>query len=291
MTALQKVIKVFRMKRKTKVLLGLVIFLLLILAALAVIYFVAFERFVLVSDPAWSYLLPSSELHSMRFELAKNGYRLVIYNASASNLESASSFTPILLSFDCSAILLGPLASNCAVLFEIDVSSMFENAVVYGMWSHECNNFDVTLVSDINSGWQAAVLQTTAQNAAVVYDSEGLNAYEAIKSALPKNTFIGYYDDGQSRLFAKNTISDMNEKQVVLALCPHLNNLYDLISLDNSLSWIVDYRYTKIVPKKQLLGIVLPDLTGFVKNTVGRELSIKGENHTVATLNYKYKAQ
>lgn len=269
------------MKKKTKVLLGLLIFLLVILTALAVVYFVAFERFVLVSDPAWSYLLPSSELFSMRFELAKKGYRLVLYNASASNLDSSSSLTPILLSFDCSVLFLGPLASASAIRFDINVSNLLEKTLVYGMWAQECNNFDVTLVSNVNAGWQEAVSQTMAQNIAVVYDYEGKSAYEAIESVTSKNSINAYYNDNQNKFFARNTISDMNEKQVVLALCPHLEDLYDLVSLDNSISWIVDYRYAQIIPKKQLLGIVLPDLSGFVKNM----------KNSVVTLNYKYKAK
>lgn len=276
------------MKKKTKILLGLLIFFLLILTVLALVYFVAFERFVLVMDPAWSYLLPSSELSSMRFALAQKGYRLVVVHASASYLNDANSFTSLLLSLKCSEILLGPLASASAIEFEINVSSLLENAVVYGMWSQACNNFDVTLISNISAGWQDAITKvstkTMAQNTAMVYDSEAISVFEAINSEISMGTLLEYYYDGSSRLFARNTISDMNEKQVVVALCPHLENLYDLVSLDNSISWIVDYRYAQIIPKKQLLGIVLPDLTGFVKNFVKNHV-----NSLVVTLYYKYE--
>ena len=283
--------KVFNMKRKTKVLLGLCIFLLLIVALLALVYFVVFERFVLVSDPAWSYLLPSSELSSMRFALAKRGYRLVVFDASASHLDDAFSFTPMLLSLKGSVVLLGPLASSAAIRFEVDVSTLLEQAVVYGMWSHECYNFDVTLVSDVNAGWREAAGQTMAQNVAVVYDSDGSSAFEAIESASATNSVIGYFYDGQNKFYASKTISDMNEKQVVLALCPHLEDLYDLVSLDSSISWIVDYRYAQIIPKKQLLGIVLLDLTEFVKRSIGSESFVKGSGKTEATLHYKYEAK
>ncbi len=276
------------MKKKTKILPGLLIFFLLILTVLALVYFVAFERFALVMDPAWSYLLPSSELSSMRIALAQKGYRLVVVHASASYLNDATSFTSLLLSLKCSEILLGPLASASAIEFEINVSSLLENAVVYGMWSQECNNFDVTLISNISAGWQDAITKvstkTMAQNTAVVYDSEAISVFEAINSEISMGTLFEYYYDGSRRLFARNTISDMNEKQVVVALCPHLENLYDLVSLDNSISWIVDYRYAQIIPKKQLLGIVLPDLTGFVKKYVKNQV-----NSLVATLYYKYE--
>ncbi len=284
------------MKKKTKILLGLSIFLLLILTALAFVYFVAFERFVLVMDPAWSYLLPSSELSSMRFALAQKGYHLVVVHASATNLDDSSSFTSLLLSLKCSEILLGPLASASAVQFGIDVTSLLENAVVYGMWSQSCNNFDVTLISNISAGWKDAITKVTtktmAQNVAMVYDSETISVYEAIDSIIATGDFLGYYYDGQSKIFARNTVSDMNEKQVVIALCPHLENLYDLVSLDTSISWIVDYRYSQIIPKKQLFGTVLPDLTGFVKNYVNVPKDTDGASgDTVDTLYYKYEAK
>ncbi len=284
------------MKKKTKILLGLSIFLLLILTALAFVYFIAFERFVLVMDPAWSYLLPSSELFSMRFALAQKGYHLVVVHTSATNLDDSTSFTSLLLSLKGSEILLGPLASASAVQFGIDVTSLFENAVVYGMWSQSCNNFDVTLISNISAGWQDAITKVTtktmAQNVAMVYDSETISVYKAIDSITPTGDFLGYYYDGQSKIFARNTVSDMNEKQVVIALCPHLENLYDLVSLDSSISWIVDYRYAQIIPKKQLFGTVLPDLTGFVKNYVNVPNNTDvTSGYAIATLYYKYEAR
>lgn len=282
------------MKRKTKVLLGLCIFLLLIVAVLALVYFVAFERFVLVSDPAWSYLLPSSELSSMRFALAKRGYRLVVFDASASQLDGASSFTPMLLSLKGSVVLLGPLASASAIRFEVDVSTLLEQAVVYGMWSQACCNFDVTLVSDVNAGWREAAGQMMAQNVAVVYDSDGSSSFEAIESVISKTSLVEYYDDGSNRWFAKNTVDSMKEKQVVVAFCPHLEGLYDLVALDDSIFWIVDYRYAQMIPKKQLFGIVLPDLKALARDTswrAGFGKKVFGEDSEVVSLLYKYESR
>lgn len=282
------------MKRKTKVLLGLCIFLLLIVAVLALVYFVAFERFVLVSDPAWSYLLPSSELSSMRFALAKRGYRLVVFDASASQLDGASSFTPMLLSLKGSVVLLGPLASASAIRFEVDVSTLLEQAVVYGMWSQACCNFDVTLVSDVNAGWREAAGQTMAQNVAVVYDSDGSSSFEAIESVISKTSLVEYYDDGSNRWFAKNTVDSMKEKQVVVAFCPHLEGLYDLVALDDSIFWIVDYRYAQMIPKKQLFGIVLPNLKALARDTSWRGgfgKKVFGEDSEVVSLLYKYESR
>lgn len=282
------------MKRKTKVLLGLCIFLLLIVAVLALVYFVAFERFVLVSDPAWSYLLPLSELSSMRFALAKRGYRLVVFDASASQLDGASSFTPMLLSLKGSVVLLGPLASASAIRFEVDVSTLLEQAVVYGMWSQACYNFDVTLVSDVNAGWRKAAGQMMAQNVAVVYDSDGSSSFEAIESVISKTSMLEYYDDGSNRWFAKKTVDSMNEKQVVVAFCPHLEGLYNLVALDDSIFWIVDYRYAQMIPKKQLFGIVLPDLKALARDTswrAGFGKKVFGEDSEVVSLLYKYESR
>ena len=299
------------MKKKSKVLLGIIIVLLAILAVAALFYFVIFDRFVLVSDPAWSYLLPSSELFSLRLTLAQKGLRLVVVNPPASSLDDSSSFTPMLLSLASSknvAVLLGPLASYCAVQFDVEVSVLLENSVVYGIFSQSCTNFDVTLVSDVNAGWteaaeavlatevgtgfsqessQSSKGKTMAQKLAVVHDSDGISAYGAIVEVISQDSVLDYCDDGQDHLFVSTCVSNMQQQQVVLALCPHLENLYDLVVLDESVSWIVDYRYASIVPKQQLFGYVLPDLSG----TLGQADFNKkdsGPASSVITLKYKY---
>ncbi len=305
------------MKHKTKILLGLIIGIVLFFAVLAAIYFFAFERFVLVSDPAWSYLLPSSELFSLRATLAVRGYRLVLVKPSASQLDEASAFTPMLLNLNLdkgSVILLGPLASASAIRFEVDVSALLEQAVVYGMSSQACYNFDVTLVSNVKAGWLEAAkavlkdsgsgsevgsgssagargkkAQTMAQKVAVVYDFAGTSAFEAINSVIAEDSLAVYFHDGESHLFFSNTVSDMASEQVVLALCPHLENFYELLSLDSSTAWIVDYRYATIVPKSQLFGTVLPDLSGTCAASLGLGKRSENELSAVVELEYKYK--
>ena len=298
------------MKKKSKVLLGILIFLLVAVGVVSAIYFVGFDRFVLVSDPAWSYLLPSSEIFSLRLTLAQKGYRLEIVDASASQLDEVSAFTPMLLALKASSedvVFLGPLASSCAVRFEVDVSALLPNVVVLGLWKEACNNFDVTLVAEVDVGWLEAAkaarsgsltkgseTQTMAQKVAVVYDFDGTSAFEAIKSVLAEDSLLPYYYDGESHLFASNSILSMQQEQVVLAMCPHLEGLYDLVSMDESVSWIVDYRYASIIPKSQLFGIVLPDLSGVMASCLGSDGLDKkaaGESSAVVMLNYKYKAK
>jgi hypothetical protein len=283
---------------------ALIIFLavLFLLAALCAIYFLFFSRFVLVSDPAWTYLLPKSELFSLRLELAKAGKRLVVVDATASDLSSTSSLNPMFLNLNAKELLLSPLVSQAVVAFDLNVSALLENTVVYGLWSHSCSLFDVTVISDVNTGWTQAALalvqqwsdsQTVAQNLAVVYDSKGSSALQAIESVISSRNLIPYFYDGTSQLYYSNTAKDMNEKQVVLALCPHLENLYELVSQDCSISWIVDYRYEKLVPKIQLYGVVLPNLSGLFKTISGSsatETAQKGSGQTY-TLEYKYETR
>ena len=298
------------MKKKSKVLLGILIFLLVAVGVVSAIYFVGFDRFVLVSDPAWSYLLPCGEIFSLRLTLAQKGYRLEIVDASASQLDEVSAFTPMLLALKASSedvVFLGSLASSCAVRFEVDVSALLPNVVVFGLWNEACNNFDVTLVADVNAGWIEAAngarggsvtkgseTQTMAQKVAVVYDFDGTSAFEAIESVLAEDSLLPCYYDGESHLFASDSVLSMQQEQVVLAMCPHLEGLYDLVSMDESVSWIVDYRYASIIPKSQLFGIVLPDLSGVMASCLGSGGLAKkaaGEDSSMVKLNYKYKAK
>ena len=274
---------------------------LFLLAALCAIYFLFFSRFVLVSDPAWTYLLPKSELFSLRLELAKAGKRLVV-DATASDLSSTSSLNPMFLNLNAKELLLSPLVSQAVVAFDLNISALLENTVVYGLWSHSCSLFDVTIISDVNTGWTQAALalvqqwsdsQTVVQNLAVAYDSKGSSALQAIESVIFSRNLIPYFYDGTSQLYYSNTAKDMNEKQVVLALCPHLENLYELVSQDSSISWIVDYRYEKLVPKTQLYGVVLPNFSGLFKtisDSSFSETAQKGSGQTY-TLEYKYETR
>ena len=312
MTATQKIAKVFAMKKKASRLLIVISAILLLVAALCALYFFGFQRFVLVSDPAYSYLLPTSSLLRLRLNLALSGRRLVVVSTTSTDLSSASSFTPILLNLSTgfggslSEVLLGPLASQCAVTYDVDVSSLLSNCVVYGMWNEQCSLFDATIISDVNAGWTEATSAvasagTMAQNVGVAYDSLGTSALQAIKSQISENSIVLYSYDSESRFYFSNTISDMNEKQVVLALCPHLNGFEEFFtkgvssndsdsgSSASSVSWIVDYRYAKIVPKKQLYGIVVPDLSGLAKTLISNPAA--KQSGAVYTLEYKYEAR
>ena len=265
--------------------------LLLLAAALCAVYFFCFARFVLVSDPAFSYLLPTSTLLRLRLELASAGKRLVVVNATSTDLSSAATFTPMLLSLSAKEILLGPVASECAVNYELNVSSLLTDSVVYGMWKESCALFDAIIISDVNTGWTEVgqTLATMSQNVGVVYDSLGTSAFQAIEACVSGNGLTGYLYDGESRLYYSNTLSDMNEKQIVLAVCPHLGTFYNFFSLDNSVSWIVDYRYAKMIPKKQLYGIVVPDLADLGHQLVKQPA--EKASGTIYTLEYKYETK
>ena len=299
LTTGRKIAKVFAMKKKAskkaskKAKRALIVLsvLLLLAAALCAVYFFCFGRFVLVSDPAFSYLLPNSTLLRLRLALASAGKRLVVVNVTSTDLSSASSFTPILLSLSAKEILLSPVASECAVAYDLNVSSLLADSIVYGTWSQSCSLFDATIISDVNAGWTEVghALVTMSQNVGVVYDSLGTSAYQAIENSFSGNGLIAYPYDGESGLYYSNTLSDMDEKQVVLAVCSHLETFYNFFSFDSSVSWIVDYRYAKMVPKKQLYGIVVPDLAGLGSKLV--EQPAQKGSQTVYTLDYKYETR
>lgn len=283
------------MKKKAVRVLLVLLAILLLIAALCAVYFFCFERFVLVQDPAWGYLLPQSARLSLRLELAKTGKRLVTVNVTSSELSDQVFLTPIFLDLQAKEVLLSPIVSQCVVNYNLDVSDLLGDCIVYGLWNESCSLFDATIISDVNSGWlqAASTLKTMSQNVGVVYDSLGTSAFQTIKSEISgsdlENGLVEYLYDAESHLYFSSTLSDMNEKQIVLALCPHLSDFNNFFSLDNSVSWIVDYRYAKMVPKKQLYGVVSPNLASLVK---ALDQSPATKNcEALYTMEYKYDAK
>ena len=279
--ALQKSLqgsKVRTMKRPSKTAKRILVAMAVIVAAMAAAtgtFLLTARRFVVVSDAAWSLVMPKREFSRMRFALASKWYRLIILQPDASVFADSQSLESFMYDLNDEVgdgvVLLGPLASSKVVEYNVETSSILEDAAVYGIYGEGSALFDATLIPNPESGWMSAATEmakkasSMSQNIAIVSDSKGSVYNETIKSQFKTGMVNEYVNEDASRLFVSNTIQEMNRLGIVIGMCPHLEGFYNVFDMDDTISWIVDYRYSTIVPSKQLYGTVLPDLSGLAK--------------------------
>ena len=74
----------------------------------------------------------------------------------------------------------------------------------------------------------------------------------------------------------------MDELSVSVSMCPYDRRLSDFFKAPGKLCWVVDYRFVPVVPKKQLYGMVVPDLSKALKDAV------KAEKGTASEISVEY---
>lgn len=146
-----------------------------------------------------------------------------------------------------------------------------QGASTFQTTSASQNIFDCTLVSDLESGWiqaakeVAAEMKTISQNTALVLDLSSSHLESAIKDQFQNGYLSVFLDDGNQRAFTSLTLGEMVRQGIIVALCPYTQTLSDFFKTPNTISWVIDYRFTDAIPPKQLYGIVLPDLLPALK--------------------------
>lgn len=278
-----------RLSRTAKRILIAMAVIVAVMAAATGTFLLTTRRFVVVSDAAWSLVMPKREFSRMRFALASKWYRLIILQPDASVFADSQSLESFMYDLNDEVgdgvVLLGPLASSKVVEYNVEAYSILEDTAVYGIYGEVSALFDATLIPNPESGWRSAAsaiakkIASMSQNIAIVSDSKGSVYNEAIMSQFQTGMVNEYINEDASRLFVSNTIQEMNRLGIVLGMCPHLEGFYNVFETDDTISWVVDYRYSTIVPSKQLYGTVLPDLSGLAnaiplkKETVRAEIS------------------
>jgi len=280
------------MKRVFKTALWISVVVVFALVLLSFIYFMVFDTFTLVSDPALSQLIPSSHLSGLRMELALKGIRFRVKTLDDVCFYDSSTFISELSRTKGDYVLLGPVSSRYAIQNDVDVSELLPRSVVLGISSSgDGSLFDCTLSSDEASGWiQAAEsiskeTASTSQNVGLVYDGNFVDYSNDIISCFGPNRVSAFEQEDSGRLMASRTLDELDQQGIVLVLCPYAANLHYFFSDDSSLSWVVDYRFTDVVPQGNLYGIVLPDLRKVIEKAT--EVA-KGEGAT-AVLEYCYE--
>lgn len=263
------------------------------------LFIITARRFVVVSDAAWSLVMPKREFSRMGFALARKWHRLIIIQPDASEFGDSQSLESFIYSVGDKVgdgvVLMGPLVSSKVVEYEVDAGSILEKAVVYGIYGTESPLFDATLIPKPENGWTDAAsavarkVSSMSRNVAIVSDSQGSVYNEAIMSWFQDGMVSVYINEDASRLFVSNTIQEMNRLGIVFGMCPHLEGFYNVFTMDETISWIVDYRYSTIVPSKQLYGTVLPDLSGLAKTIPLKKEALRTEvSGGTLDLEFKY---
>lgn len=270
-----------------------------LVAAFCAAFLLTAPQFVVVSDAAWSLVLPKAEVSRMRLSLALRWHRLVVVQADASSLADGQALDEFIDDVcnkpKVDAVLFGPVASSKIVEYYLDAGALLADKAVYGIYGTQTGLFDATLVPAVEQGWIQASeavrdeVVATSRNVAIVSDSKGSVYNEAIVSILPQGMATEYIDEDGARLFVSNTLEDMNRLGIVIGMCPRLDGFYTVFDRDDTISWIVDYRYSTIVPSRQLHGIVLPDLSGFAKTApLGKQDAKTIGADGLAPLGFKY---
>ena len=264
-------------------------------AALAIvctlIYMFAFRTLTVVSDSAFSLVLPKSTMRDLRFSMAFKGIRVRTVYLEDSAFDSPEAFRTRLMEEKGSYVLLGPVSSAYAVSKKINVSDLLKESTVIAMYGKKSSLFDCTLVSDEKSGWIKASeklsseFEKTAQNVALIYENDAVPYAQDIKDCFSDSRLSVFSDDGQSRLFASETLKRTDELSIVVAMCPYYSRLGDFFKTPGTLSWVVDYRFANAVAPKQLYGIVVPSLSRSLKGVLKTEKGSSSESK----LEYDYE--
>ena len=258
-------------KRKTKI--GkwaqrIVLALVALLLVCAAVYFLLFPKITLVSDSTFQQVYKSSEIWKLRLDYAGSGKRLSVLKLDDSAFDSEEQFRSALGKAKGKTVVLSPIVSAYAIWSGIDVSSLLEKSLVFGIsMNTESECFDCTLVPDEKSGWveAAAIIaeetSNMSQNVALIYESDTISYIEDIVSCFPGGHVSKFERIPGSSLFPSNTKTAMDEQGIVLALCPYVVSLNRFFSTETTVMWIVDYRFASVVPEDNLYGVVMPDLT------------------------------
>ena len=251
-----------------KTVLRIAALLVLLVLLCAAVYFLFFPKITLVSDSSFRQVYTSSDIRSLRLEYAGRGVRLKVLKLADSAFDSADAFKAALGKAKGSAVILSPLASEYCMVNEIRVSGLLEKSLVVGINMNPENEcFDVTLVPDEKTGWiEAAVAleaetSKMARNVGLVYESETISYVEDIVSCFPEGHVSEFGKTSGTSLFPANTLEAMDGQGIVIAMCPYVSSFNRFFSNGTTVQWIVDYRFTSVVPSGNLYGVVVPDLS------------------------------
>ncbi len=256
------------------------------------VYFLAFRTFTVLSDSAFSTVLPKAELRRLGLSLALKGIRLKVDALEDAAFLDEQTFLQRIGKEKGSWVLLSPACSAFCVSNGISAVTALPESVVIAMYANpDTELFDCTLVSSDLSGWIAACdavseeMQRTSSNCALIYELDGFRYAKELEQRFAAGRLSVFVDDGESRIFVSDTASELDRQNIVLALSPYEGRLHDFFSKPGTVRWVVDYRFAPAVPESQLYGVVTPDLESAIETALRCE---KG-SFSAIDLEYTYE--
>jgi len=266
--------------------------LVLLAGAAAAVYFLVFGTVTIVSDTSFPQIIPSGTYTGLRLDLALQGKRLKVVTLQEKSFSSPEVFSASLVAAGGDRVILTPVPAAYAVINMVDVSELLPDSVVIGIHDGSgTSSFDVTLVSDVLSGWTDAahaIQEETAsmpQNIALVYEKNIDELTQDIVDLFPAGHVTEFRKDTSSRMFPSTTYDKMDEQGIVIAMCPYISGFASFFGTGHDVFWIVDYRFALTVPAANLYGVVVPDFKSLL--TIVNE-AVKGARAEVP-LDYVYE--
>ncbi len=282
--------KVRRKPRKTLLIILIVIMSLAMVCS--AIYFLAFRTFTIVSDSAFSQVLPKATLRRLGISMATKGIRLKVENLGDDSFMNEDLFTSRIRKVRGDWVVLSPVSSAYAVSGGINVSELLERSVVIALHGNVHSGlFDCNLVSDEKTGWIQAAGQladefaTTSRNVALIYEKESLSYLQDIVDCFGYGRLSLFEDQKGSGLFVNETKKELADLGIVVAMCPSDRRLGDFFKTADTLFWVVDYRFAPAVPSGQLYGMVAPDF----ESAFNQAMDVTKGSASVVTMEFLYE--
>ena len=125
----------------------IIIAVVIVLGAAAAVYFLAFDSMTIVSDSAFSQIVPQKTVTMLRLRCALKGIRLSVTRLTDDCFYSEAAFEARLGRIRSDYVLLGPLSAAYAVKNYIDVSDLLKSSIVLAIHDSEGSHlFDCTLL-------------------------------------------------------------------------------------------------------------------------------------------------
>lgn len=253
------------MKVKPGLLLFGIIFALVLIAL--VVYFAAFPKVTLVRDESWNLVMPKGS----DFELAKKflheGKRLRAVTFSQTELEEPDFIETEMKKLDTGGIILAsPVVTAAVNTCDIDIKNLMQTEII-GMGINS-EYFDSVLISDTLPAWvSAAKIAAKAEDkVAVIYDSNSIVEAKLVYENIGSENIYKYNKDEYGEMYETEIKNTLTQDEITLVFCPPIDGMYNIVKKGINQNWIVDYRYSLVIPEENLMGVICPDVYNSLKD-------------------------
>lgn len=233
---------------------GVVPLILLIIVALFFLFLNApfRERVLLASDPLY---LSYYKTTALKLQFALKGYTLKIVKLSLADLFDPSLVVQHLtVDKHTNYLITSPLVSS------VIQKSGEVKAIAIGV---KGDYFRASFLSERESGWDDVAFSLSKQQrqnplpTALLYEKSGYH-YHSFSEAYSRGALEEIEVESASEKEAASVVKELYEKGVLYVVVPYVKHLnwYTNALEAHQMRWIVDQKMERVVPKKQLAGVV-----------------------------------